>query len=150
VISVDKGCRLEVRIAQPDATAVLIIADRFPARERIPLVLESEGSSASEMLTTNADGHAVMAVFPYVPGKAQGMLKATAEGPGCLPAVLLQWGPAHQAASTNPQLEPAKDERKAPPAATPAATPAAAPAEAKDSKPGHTKKSLLHKLHMPG
>jgi hypothetical protein len=142
VIAVDKGCRLEVRIAQPDAKAVLIIADRFPARERIPLVLESEGSSASEELNTNADGHAVMAVFPYVPGKAQGMLKATAEGPGCLPSVLLQWGAAHPAASTNPQPQPAKD--------ADTATPAATPADAKDSKPGHTKKSLLQKLHLPG
>lgn len=138
VISVDKGCRLEVRIAQPDAKAVLIIADRFPAKDKIPLVLESEGSSVSEMLNTNADGHAVMAVFPYVPGKSQGTLKATAEGPGCLPSVLLQWGPAHPAASTTPQLEPPKDEGTA------------APAEAKDSKPGHTKKSLLQKLHKSG
>ena len=73
----------------PNATAVLIIADRFPAKAKIPLVLESDGSSISEMLNTNADGHAVMAVFPYVPGKPQGTLKATAEGPGCLPSCLL-------------------------------------------------------------
>jgi len=92
VVAEVKGCRLEVRIAQPNATAVLIIADRFPARAKIPLVLESEGVSISEMLTTNADGHAVMAVFPYVPGKTKGMLKATAEGPTCLPAVVLPWG----------------------------------------------------------
>ena len=98
VVSVDKGCRLEVRIAQPNATAVLIIADRFPAKAKIPLVLESDGSSISEMLNTNADGHAVMAVFPYVPGKAQGMLKAIAEGPKCLPSVLLPWGAAPPAA----------------------------------------------------
>jgi hypothetical protein len=131
VISVDKGCRLEVRIAQPDAKAVLIIADRFPAKDRIPLVLESEGVSTSEMLNMNTDGHAVMAVFPYVPGRSQGMLKATAEGPGCLPSVLLQWGAAHPAASTTPQLEPPKGEEPV----------------SKDSQPGHTKKSLLQKLH---
>jgi hypothetical protein len=87
-------------------------------------------------------GRAAMAVFPYVPGKAQGMLKASAEGPGCLPSVLLQWGPIHPAASKTPQLEPVKDEGTA--------APAAAPAEAKDSKPGHTKKSLLQKLHKSG
>ena len=29
-------------------------------------------------------GHAVMVVFPYVAGMAQGMLKASAEGSGCL------------------------------------------------------------------
>jgi hypothetical protein len=92
VVSEDNGCRLEVRVAQPDATSVLIVADRFPARDRIPLVLESEGMSVNEMLKTNANGHAVMAVFPYVPGKANGMLKATAEGPGCLPFVVIPWG----------------------------------------------------------
>jgi hypothetical protein len=137
VISVDKGCRLEVRIAQPDAKAVLIIADRFSAKAKIPLVLESEGVSVSEMLNTNADGHAVMAVFPYVPGKSQGMLKASAEGPGCLPSVILPWGGAPHAASTTPQLEPPKVEGPA------------APAAATDSKPGKTKKSLLQKLHKP-
>lgn len=142
VIAVDNGCRLEVRIAQPDATAVLIIADRFPERARIPLVLESEGVSASEMLNTNADGHAVMAVFPYVPGKPQGMLKATAEGPGCLPSVLLHWGPIHATASTTPQLEPPKNAETA--------APAPPTAEDTNSKPGHTKKSLLQKLHIPG
>lgn len=138
VISVDKGCKLEVRLAQPNATAVLIIADRFPAKARIPLVLESEGSSISEMLNTSADGHAVMAVFPYVPGKSKGMLKASAEGPGCLPSVILPWGGAPQAGLTTAQPEAPKD----------AGT--AAPATPSDSKPGKTKKSLLQRLHKPG
>jgi len=142
VISVDKGCKLEVRLAQPDAKAVLIIADRFPAKEKIPLVLESEGVSVSLMLNTSADGHAVMAVFPYVPGISHGMLKASAEGPGCLPSVLLPWGSGTRPPSITPQLEPPKDEGTAAPAAAPAAT--------KDSKPEHTKKSLLQKLHKPG
>ena len=42
VVAEEQTCRLEARIAQPDATAVLIIVDRFPAKARIPLVLESE------------------------------------------------------------------------------------------------------------
>jgi hypothetical protein len=92
VVAEEQTCRLEVRIAQIDATAVLIVADRFPAKAKIPLVLESEGSSVSQMLTTNAEGHAVMAVFPYVAGIAKGQLKASAEGPGCLPYVVLPWG----------------------------------------------------------
>ena len=102
VVSEVKGCRLEVRVAQPDATAVLIIADRFPARAKIPLVLESEGVTHSEMLTTNVNGHAAMAVFPYVPGKAKGILKATAEGPTCLPAVVLPWGKDPPSAPNTP------------------------------------------------
>jgi hypothetical protein len=92
VVAEEQGCRLEVRIAQPDASAVLIVVDRFPSKTKIPLVLESEGSSISQMLNTNTEGHAVMAIFPYVAGIAQGMLKASAEGPDCLPYVVLPWG----------------------------------------------------------
>jgi hypothetical protein len=102
VVSYDEGCRIEVRIAQPDATAVLIIVDGFPAKAKIPLVLESEGARDSEVMTTNLDGHAVMASFPYVPGKTQGMLKATAEGPKCLPSVVLPWGAAAPSAPKTP------------------------------------------------
>jgi hypothetical protein len=102
VIANDRGCVLEVRIAQPDATAVLIVVNRFPEGAKIPVVLESEGATASEILTMNADGHAVLAAFPYVPGKMQGMLRVTAEGPSCLPAVVLPWGPAAPPAAKIP------------------------------------------------
>jgi uncharacterized membrane protein YeaQ/YmgE (transglycosylase-associated protein family) len=130
VMAEDKGCRLEARIAQPDATAVLIDVDRFPAKTKIPLVLESEGSSTSQMLTTNAQGHAVMIVFPYVAGIAKGMLKANAEGPGCIPSVVLPWGGALSATSTTPQLAPGTVVGTAP-----------------DSKQEHKKKSLFPKFH---
>lgn len=91
-VSEEQECRLELRIAEPNATSVLVIADRFPAKTKIPLVLESEGSVTTQTLITNMHGHAVMAVFPYVPGKAQGTLKASAEGPKCLAYVVLPWG----------------------------------------------------------
>ncbi len=97
VVSYDQGCRLEVRIAQPGATSVLIDADGFPAKTKIPLVLESEGALANEVLETNADGHAVIAVLTAVPGKTQGTLKASAEGPNCLPSVLQPWNTAGNA-----------------------------------------------------
>jgi hypothetical protein len=93
LVAEDQGCSVEVRIAQPDATAVLIIVNRFPAKAKVPVVLKSEGKIASEVLTTDANGHAVLADFPYVTGKAQGMLKASAEGSRCLPSVTLPWGP---------------------------------------------------------
>jgi hypothetical protein len=93
VMSEDKGCSIEARIAQPDATAILIIVNRFEAKTKVPVVLESEGKIASEVLNTDANGHAVVADFPYVPGKAQGMLKVSAEGSKCLPSVVLPWGP---------------------------------------------------------
>jgi len=91
LVSYDHECILEVRVAQPNATAALIFADGFPAKAKVPLVLESEGSQATDVLDTNADGHAVIAVLTTVPGKTQGTLKVTAEGHNCLPSVLVPW-----------------------------------------------------------
>jgi hypothetical protein len=98
----DKGCKLELRIAQPDTKAVLVFADGFPAKSKIPLVLESEGETALQEMVADSNGHAVFADFPYVLGKAQGNLKATAEGPHCVPSVVLPWGPATDAAPKTP------------------------------------------------
>jgi hypothetical protein len=92
VASFDQGCRLEVRIAQPNAEAVLFVADTFPPEIKIPLVLESEGQSATLTLETDIAGHAIVAAFPFVSGKTHGLLKATVEGPSCLPSVTLPWG----------------------------------------------------------
>lgn len=112
VAAEEQGCRLEMRLAAPDAMAFLAVLDGFPAREKIPLVLESEGASVSETVYTDDNGHGVMADFPAVVSKTQGKLKASAEGPDCLPAVIVPWGapPAAKSAVTNP------------PAATPPAT----------------------------
>jgi len=102
LVSEDEGCMLEVRVAEADATAVLIITDRFPAKAKVPVVLESGGKSTSAVLATDSDGHAVMAGFPYVPGQAQGTLKASAEGPHCLPSVELPWGPSSSSGEKAP------------------------------------------------
>jgi hypothetical protein len=135
VMAEEQGCRLEARLAQPDATAVLIIADRFPAKDKIPLVLESEGMSSNQLLMTNAEGHAVMGVFPYVAGHAHGLLKASAEGPNCVPYVVLPWGAGPQAGPKTQQAESPKNPGQAAPGAP-------------DSKPEHPKKSFLKKLHL--
>lgn len=102
MISDDQGCKLEVRIAQPNASAVLIVGYGFPAKAKIPLVLESSGAVANEVLETNADGRAVIAVIPYAPGKSDGTLKASAEGPNCLPSVVLPWSAAVPEAPKTP------------------------------------------------
>lgn len=115
VMTEEHTCRLEARMAQPNASAVLIIVDRFPVKEKVPLVLESEGSSYSTMLNTDAEGHAVMAVFPYVAGIAQGTLKASAEGAGCIPYVVIPWGALPQAAPVSPQPAATKGEGSATP-----------------------------------
>lgn len=88
----DHGCRLEVRIAQPNATAVLFVADGFPFDSKVLLVLESEGQTTNLTMPMDSAGHAIVAGFPYVAGKTQGTLRATAEGSDCLPSVSLPWG----------------------------------------------------------
>ncbi len=102
IASTVKGCRLEARIAQPNATAVLIVADGFPGKSKVPLVLESAGSQMTEVLDINSDGHAAIAVLTTVPGHAEGMLKASAEGHNCLPSVTVPWSvpAAHPEAKT--------------------------------------------------
>jgi hypothetical protein len=92
VVSQDQQCTLEARIAEPDAAAILIVADGFPADARLSLVLESEGNNAHLDLKTDESGHAEVADFPTVPGKAQGSVLITAEGSDCLPSVRLPWG----------------------------------------------------------
>jgi hypothetical protein len=92
VVARDQACTLEVRIAEPDAAAMLIVASGFPGRARIPVVLESEGETATLTMTTDAGGQAEVADLPEVLGKGQGTLKATAEGSDCLPSALLPWG----------------------------------------------------------
>lgn len=138
VLMEEKTCRLEARMAQPDVSAVLIIIDRFTAKAKIPLVLESAGSSVSVMMNTNAEGHAVTAVFPYVAGIPHGNLKASAEGAGCLPYVVIPWGAQPQAAPVNSQPEAPKGEEPA------------TPGGSTDSKQEHKKKSLLQRLHNSG
>jgi hypothetical protein len=98
LVSENRGCTLELRIAQPDATAVMVVANLFPPEARVPIVLESGGKTASEVLTTDTNGHAVMAAFPYVTGQTRGVLKASGEGADCLPSVVLRWGTAGPAA----------------------------------------------------
>lgn len=103
VLQNDQGCRLEARIAQPNEATVLIVADGFPAKSKVPLVLRSGEAVASDTLETNSEGHAVGAVSPFIPGLAQGVLKASAEGPNCLPSVLLPWSAPANAAPKTPE-----------------------------------------------
>lgn len=90
----ENGCRLEARLAASDASSVLILAEGVPEKAKIPLVLESGNLSITLEMDTDQDGKAVVAAFPFIPGKPQGILRATAEGPGCLPTLVLPWGPA--------------------------------------------------------
>jgi hypothetical protein len=98
----DQACTLELRIAEPHATAVLLVAEGFAANAKIPLVLESEGQAIHMTMPTNSSGHAEVANFPSVPGKAQGSLKVTAEGQSCLPEADLPWGAPPESKAPEP------------------------------------------------
>jgi hypothetical protein len=78
-------------------------------------VLESEGSNVSVLMNSNAEGHAVTAVFPYVAGITHGNLKASAEGAGCLPYVVIPWGALPEGAPVTTQPEAPKNEGQTPP-----------------------------------
>lgn len=94
LVGEDQECTLEARIAEPEAAAILIVADGFPGDARLSLVLESEGNTAHLALHTDPSGHAEVVDFPSVPGKTQGTLLVTAEASDCLPAVRVPWGTA--------------------------------------------------------
>ena len=98
----DEGFRLEVRIAQPDAAAVLIFVEGFKAKSKVPVVLQSANGSVTPVVVTDEDGRAVLAGFPHVPNKTQGVLKVTAEGASCLPSVELPWGAVGDGATKKP------------------------------------------------
>lgn len=91
-VSQDNGCRLEVRTALPDALGVLIFADGFPPKSRIPLLSVSEGEAINGLLATDQNGHAVTLDFPRVVGKDNGLLRVTAQGKNCAPSVEFHWG----------------------------------------------------------
>jgi len=104
IASQDGGCRLEARIAEPNSAAVLLIADGFAARTRLPVVLESLGEISNVDMTTDDSGHAVVAGFPFIKGQTHGVLKASAEGQNCLPTVQIPWD---SSAATAPAAAPA-------------------------------------------
>ncbi len=77
VINVDRLCRLEARIGAPGAAAVLVVADGFAPKVRLPIILESQGEVVNIEVTTDHSGH-VVAGFPFI-GQDPGVLKAPAQ-----------------------------------------------------------------------
>jgi len=88
----DRGCRLEVRRALPDASAVLIYADGLPANAEIPFQLLTGGEPGTGKFSVNAQGHAVTTGFPSLGGKENGSLRVTLTTTECSLEVELPWG----------------------------------------------------------
>jgi hypothetical protein len=88
----DRGCKLEVRLALPNADAVLIYADGLPTKKEAPLELVSAGQSTSEKLAVDGRGHAETVDLPFVTGKDSGTLKASIATKACATSVEIPWG----------------------------------------------------------
>jgi hypothetical protein len=88
----DRGCRLEVRLAVPDATAVLIYAEGLPANAEIPFQMLSAGQPETGKFSVNVEGRAVSPAFPALSGMESNSLRVTLTTTGCSATVELPWG----------------------------------------------------------
>lgn len=87
-----QGCRLEVRLAMPDADAVLISADGLPANTDVPFQLVSAGVTDTGSFHADAQGHAVTMALPFVADLDRGSLRVTLVIKECSTAVEVPWG----------------------------------------------------------
>jgi hypothetical protein len=90
--SKDKNCRLEVRLASPDAEAILIYADGLTPNTQAPFDSISAGDMTHDVFNVNAQGHAAAADQPYVDGKETGVVKETLTTKDCTVSVEIPWG----------------------------------------------------------
>ena len=79
----DGACRLEARLAMPDAEGVIIYADGLEPGTDVPFQAISEGEAHPGSFHTNAKGHAAAVNLPYVKGKNSGVLKVSVAVKGC-------------------------------------------------------------------
>lgn len=87
-----QGCRLEVRLALPDADAVLISADGLPANTDVPLQLVSAGVADPAGFHTDARGHAVTTDIPFITDLDSGSLRVALNSHECSTAIEVPWG----------------------------------------------------------
>jgi hypothetical protein len=87
-----QGCRLEVRLAMPDADAVLISADGLPANADVPFQLLSAGQTETGNFHTDAQGHAVTTDLPFANDLDKGSLRVSLVTHECSTAVQVRWG----------------------------------------------------------
>jgi hypothetical protein len=87
-----QGCRLEVRLALPDADAVLISADGLPANTDVPLQLISGGVADPAGFHTDARGHGVTTNIPVIDDLDGGSLRVALSSHECSTAIEVPWG----------------------------------------------------------
>jgi hypothetical protein len=92
IVDTGKNCRLEIRLATPDAEAVLVYADGLPPNTEVPFQSNSAGELGQAKFTVNAHGHAATADLPYVEGRDSGVVKETLATKDCTVSVEIPWG----------------------------------------------------------
>jgi len=88
----DGDCRLEARLAMPNAEGVVIYADGLEPGTDVPFQAVSEGEAHPGSFHTNAHGHAATVNLPYVKGKSAGVLKVSVAAKGCSVSIEIPWG----------------------------------------------------------
>jgi hypothetical protein len=92
IVKKDGNCRLEARLAMPDAEGVVIYADGLEPGTDVPFQAVSEGEAHPGSFHTNARGHAATVDLPYVIGKSSGVLKVAVAAKTCAVSIEIPWG----------------------------------------------------------
>jgi hypothetical protein len=90
--SMDRKCRLELRLGMQDGEAVLIYADGLPPKSEVPFEETSGGTMRPGKLTTNAKGHGAAVDLPFVEGQEAGILLIKLATKGCSVSAEIPWG----------------------------------------------------------
>lgn len=86
------GCQLEVRLAMPDAKAVLVYADGLPPNTEVPFQTLSAGQPGTGVFNVDAQGNAVTPYASQDDSGAEGPLKLTLSAKQCSASVEIVWG----------------------------------------------------------
>ncbi|HUN86020.1 MAG TPA: hypothetical protein VMU48_16700 [Terracidiphilus sp.] len=90
--SQDRSCRLEARLALPEAIAVMLYADGLAPNSDVAFHALSEGESHDGVFHADAHGHGAAITLPNVKGKDAGILKVSVSTNECSTSVEVPWG----------------------------------------------------------
>ncbi len=88
----DRSCRVEARLALPEAIAVILYADGLAPNSDVAFNSLSEGESHDGDFHTDAHGHGAAITLPNVKGKNAGVVKVSVSTKECATSVEVPWG----------------------------------------------------------
>jgi len=92
IASTDHGCKLEARLAVPEAQAILIYGDGFSPNSEVQVQSDSAGEIKDSKQNVDANGHVQFVEFPFVVGKDSGVLRDSISTRECTVSVSVPWG----------------------------------------------------------